>query len=96
MCLFRLFFLFPLWYEKYKSKMSVTLEPVQTEIAEPIAEPLTEENTEEIAEVAKVIPEVEEVVPEVQEAVAEAVQPENVEGPRQHQTKKWRRQLQNQ
>ena len=35
MCLFRLSLLFPIWYKKnYKSKMSVTLEPVQTEIAE--------------------------------------------------------------
>ena len=75
MCRFRLFFLFPLWCKQnYKSKMLVTLEPVQTEIAAE-AEPLTEEITEEVTEVAKVIPEVEEVVPDVPEAIPETVQP---------------------
>ena len=64
--------------------MSVTLEPVQTEEPVELVEPVEE------AVVEEPIPEVEEVVPEVQE---EAIQPETtVEGPRQHQRKKWRRQ----
>ena len=43
-------FLFHLLLKKYKSKMSVTLEPVQTEIAEE-AEPIAEPIAEEIAEI---------------------------------------------
>ena len=95
MCLSRLFFLFPLWYKKYKSKMSVTLEPVQTEIAaEPIAEEIPEVNAENTAEIQNPIPEVEEVVPDVPEAIPETVQPKNAGDPRRWQQKKQRNQYQ--
>ena len=90
MCHVRLFSVCP-FCEKYKSKMSVTLEPVQTEEPVELVEPV-EEAVVEGAVVEEPIPKVEEVVPEVQEAVPEAVQTEkNVAGPRQHQNK-WRRQ----
>ena len=58
--------------------MSVTLEPVQTEIAaeaEPIAEEIPEVNAENTAEIKNPIPEVEEVVPDAPEAIPETVQP---------------------
>ena len=55
---------------KYKSTLSVALEPVQTEIAEEAVELV--EPVEEVVEEA--VPEVEEAVPEVEEVVPEAVQ----------------------
>ena len=54
--------------------MSVTLEPVQTEIAAE-AEEIPEVNAENTAEIQNPIPEVEEVVPDVPEAIPETVQP---------------------
>ena len=79
--------------------MSVTLEPVQTEIAEPIAEPIAEEipevSAENTAEIQNPIPEVEEVVPDVPEAIPETVQQKNVgDHPRQWPTKKLKNRYQ--
>ena len=68
MCRFRLFFCFP-FCETYKSKLSVTLEPVPTEEPVELVEPV------EQAVVEEPIPEVEEVVPDVPEAIPETVQP---------------------
>ena len=86
MCRFQLFVLCPPLCEKYKSKMSVALEPVQTEEPVELVEPVEE------AVVEEAIPEVDPEV--VQEEFQEAVQPKkNVGGPRQHQNT-WRRQKQ--
>ena len=50
--------------------MSVTLEPVQTEIAEePIAEEIPEVSAESTAEIQNPIPEVEEPIAEIEEAI---------------------------
>ena len=50
--------------------MSVTLEPVQTEIAEePIAEEIPEVSAENTAEIKNPIPEVEEPIAEIEEAI---------------------------
>ena len=52
--------------------MSVTLEPVQTEIAaeaEPIAEEIPEVSAENTAEIQNPIPEVEEPIAEIEEAI---------------------------
>ena len=80
--------------KNYKSKLSVTVEPVQQEIAEDEVELVEPEAVAEVEEVVEeAVPEtVEEAVPE---PVTEAVQePQNVEGPSQYQNKKWRRQKQ--
>ena len=50
--------------------MSVTLEPVQTELAEePVAEDIPEVSAESTAEIKTPIPEVEEPIAEIEEAI---------------------------
>ena len=68
----QLFVLFPLLCLKNndKSNLSVTLEPVQTEIAaEPIAEEIPEVSAESTAEIQNPIPEVEEPIAEIEETI---------------------------
>ena len=71
--------------------MSVTLEPVQTEIAEE-AEPIAEPITEEIAEVENQSQKLKNQLQKLKRQFLRQFNRKNVAGPRRHQKKKWRRQ----